>query len=377
MLLGFLALAQVTLAIDTAAGQGSAQPLLQPVTTIDSSALLLRLGGQEGPLSSPAGERFELLSASGEQVQGGLGSSDEETLVVELAGGVFVPFAIDGLRELRHAQRAADLVLDRPSEGDRVWRVRGTGVERIDGALVGFAGDALVFEGAAVGEFQVAFSELAGLVVEGLGSPSTVKQTGTQVLVDLNDGSRLSGLFERLDAKSLKLMRRGSALELPTQLVAQLLPDDGRARWLSALRATKTDAARPFGDDAGMVWYPRMDRAIGGGLLRCAGERHARGVGMLSPSRVEYALDGSLTRLRGACGLDDSVLTTPLRPVARALVELDGKVVWDSGPLAAGAAPKALDVPLNGAKTLALVVVDHDGSFAGDRVDWLSLLLVR
>jgi len=58
-------------------------------------------------------------------------------------------------------------------------------------------------------------------------------------------------------------------------------------------------------------------------------------------------------------------------------VELDGKVVWDSGPLAAGAAPKALDVPLNGAKTLALVVVDHDGSFAGDRVDWLSLLLVR
>ena len=166
-------------------------------------ALLLRLGGQEGPLSSPAGERFELLSASGEQVQGGLGSSDEETLVVELAGGVFVPFAIDGLRELRHAQRAADLVLERPSEGDRVWRVRGTGVERIDGALVGFAGDALVFEGAAVGEFQVAFSELAGLVVEGLGSPSTVKQTGTQVLVDLNDGSRLSGLFERLDAKSL------------------------------------------------------------------------------------------------------------------------------------------------------------------------------
>ena len=81
MLLGFLALAQVTLAIDTAAGQGSAQPLLQPVTAIESSALLLRLGGQEGPLSSPAGERFELLSASGEQVQGGLGSSDEETPV--------------------------------------------------------------------------------------------------------------------------------------------------------------------------------------------------------------------------------------------------------------------------------------------------------
>lgn len=378
MILGLLLLTQTTVAIDTLAARGTPQPVTAEATSLDASALLLRFASPATPSAPVAGEEFELVAVDGERARGGLGSNDEETLALELRGGVIVPFAIETVRELRHVRRAAELVLERPPEGDRLWRRRGDSVERIDGALVGFSGDALVFDGSKVGELKVPFTDLLAVVVEGLGGGGAkTAPKGLPVQVDLADGSQLHGVFERYDAQSLSIVRRGSALRLPMPSVSQLVPADGRVRWLSALAPLRIEAARPFGDEAGMVWPPRIDRHVGGGPLACGGERHARGIGFLSPSRIEYELQGGYSRLRGACGLDDSVLALPLRPVARARIELDGELAWDSGPLAAGAAPTPFDIDVQGRKRVVLVVLDEDRSFAGDRVDWLSPLLVK
>ena len=378
LLLACAPLAQSTVALDTLAARGAPQPVTGEVAALEPTTLLVRFASDVAPSGAPAGEMFELVAAGGERAFGGLGSSGEETLALELVGGTLVPFPIESLRELRHARRAAELVLERPGEGDRLWRQRGASIERIDGALLGFAGDALLFEGAKVGELKVPFADLAALVIEGLGSGGKAgAPRGLPVLVDLVDGSQLAGVFERYDAQSLTIVRRGAALRLPLPLVAQLLPDDGRARWLSSLAPARVEPARPFGDEAGMVWPPRTDRNVAGGPLVCSGTRHARGLGSLAPSRLDYELGGTYARLRGACALDDSVLATPLRPLARARIELDGKTVWDSGPLAPGAPPAAFDVDLQGAKRVALVALDEDGSFAGDRIDWLSPLLAK
>ncbi len=368
---------QATLAIDTAAARGKPEPI-STLESLPADALLLRFQGGERGLGGHFGERFEVLGAGDEFLVGGLGSGGEELLEVELAGGTTIPLSIEHLRELRHAARAKGLPLERPAEGDRVWRSRGATVERIDGALLSFAGDALVFEGDKVGELVVPFTELVALVVEGLGGES-VKQTGQVRLlsVDLRDGGRVRGELTALDARRLVLRREERALALPIGLVSQALVLDGRARWLSASTPAAQEPARPFGDAAGMSWAPRMDRNSAGGPLACGGETHARGVGLLAGARVEWELDGRPARLRAICGLDDGVLALPLAPVARAVVEVDGKVLWDSGPLAAGAAPVLVDLDLGAARRVALLALDHDGDFAGDRVDWASALLIQ
>ena len=100
-------------------------------------------------------------------------------------------------------------------------------------------------------------------------------------------------------------------------------------------------------------------------------------MGLLAGARVAWDLDGRPARLRATCGLDDGVSSLSLAPVARAVVEVDGKVLWDSGPLAAGAAPVFVDLDLGAARRVALVALDHDGDFAGDRVAFASALLIQ
>ena len=371
------AAAQATVAIDTAAARGKPEPIAA-LDALPEGALLLRFQGGERGLGGHSGERFEVSGAGDEFLVGGLGSGGEELLEVELDGGTTIPLGIEHLRLLRHPVRAQGLPLERPKEGDRLWRSRGSTVERIDGALLSFAGDALVFEGDKVGELVVPFAELVALAVEGLGG-GAVKQTGQERLVslDLRDGSRVRGAFAALDGRRLSLRREERALALPIGLVSQALVLDGRARWLSSLPPAEASPARPFGDDQGMSWAPRMDRNSAGGRLACGGEVHARGVGLLAGARVAWDLDGRPARLRAICGLDDGVSSLPLAPVARAVVEVDGKVLWDSGPLAAGAAPVLVDLDLGAARRVALVVLDHDGDFAGDRVAFASALLIQ
>jgi hypothetical protein len=45
--------------------------------------------------------------------------------------------------------------------------------------------------------------------------------------------------------------------------------------------------------------------------------------------------------------------------------------------LAAGAAPVLVDLDLGAARRVALVALDHDGDFAGDRVAFASALLIQ
>ena len=42
--------------------------------------------------------------------------------------------------------------------------------------------------------------------------------------------------------------------------------DDGSIAYLSGLEPTAVDGGRPFGDDLGMHWPPRMDRCVHRGL---------------------------------------------------------------------------------------------------------------
>ena len=100
---------------------------------------------------------------------------------------------------------------------------------------------------------------------------------------------------------------------------------------------------------------------------------------MHAPTRVTFELDGTWTSLRGSVGIDDSVLLNPswARGEVRFRVLGDGRSLWESRVLRGGDLPLALPtLSLKGVERLVLEV-DAVGDFAGDRADWLGMVLVR
>jgi hypothetical protein len=75
-------------------------------------------------------------------------------------------------------------------------------------------------------------------------------------------------------------------------------------------------------------------------------------------------------RFRAICGIDDDSLNSPAS--VRFHVVADGKEVWSSQVLKAGAAGVPVDVPLKGVRTLELKVDDGGDGNRSDHADWAA-----
>jgi hypothetical protein len=153
--------------------------------------------------------------------------------------------------------------------------------------------------------------------------------------------------------------------------------DDPRLVFLGDLPYESLGPAGLFGDDYGLAWPPRLDRSVGGAVLRVAGRPFARGLGVHAPSRLAFDLPPG-GALRGAVGVDDSVLALPAEGSVIFRLHWRGAVVWESPELSSGDAPlelPALDLAAGG--RLELEVDPASDSIMGDRADWLGLRIVR
>jgi hypothetical protein len=331
------------------------------------------------PGAPPPRDAAVLELAGGEILCGVITGGSEEHIDFEIAGGIAIRAELERMHELRFEQRLAGAAgIEAPAEGDRIFRVQSSGVERIDGAVEGFTEGGIRFHGELVGTIAVPWRSVAALFVEHLGSkPPRMDADAVSVVIDLDDGSRLAGILAGVRDGAIELNRRGEVLRVPLARVLQLARDDGTVGFLASLTPTSAEPARPFGDDLGMVWRPRVDRNVTGGPLRVAGVRHPRGLGVHAPSRTTWALDGTYAQLRGSVAIDDEVLRFPSRGSCLFRVLLDGREAFASPVLRAGDPAAPFHVELGAAKELALVVESTDDGFAGDRADWLGLVLTR
>jgi hypothetical protein len=98
----------------------------------------------------------------------------------------------------------------------------------------------------------------------------------------------------------------------------------------------------------------------------------ARGVGVVSPSRLLYAIPSGSAGFVGRAGLDDSGRGGQVE----FRVKVDGRLVWRSGPVRAGRQVR-IDVPLPAeASRLELIVADA-GTAGGAGADWLEVGFVK
>lgn len=346
-------------------------------------AHLIRFPTHKRAASASLGtDELECTTAGGERVRGVLVAQGEESLTIRIVGDARATLALEDVAALRYPARVPAswfAPIERPVEGDRLFRRKGETLERIDGSVEAFSATAIQFHGALVGSLSVPWGDLVALFVESLGGRATAAKTAlVPIVVDFEAGTRLRGGLVKLDRSGLLLERRGGDQILcPLEALSLALVEDGVLRYLSNVQASSAPVSTPFGDELGLTWPPRLDLAVTGTPLVAAGKTFARGLGVHAPSRMEWKLDSGVEALRGRVAIDDSALRLATQGWVVFRVLVDGTKRFESPKLRAGDAPVAFSVDgLAGGKVLVLEVDPTSDSFAGDRANWLDLLLV-
>jgi hypothetical protein len=348
---------------------------------LPEGALVAR--ASQGPIGLepiPEEDRVSLALAGGDRLEGrGSGGRGDE-LLLEVAGALLA-LDVEQVRSLRFPGRLpADpgLVLEAPPSGDRLYRRVAARLDRVDGTLDGFTAEGVAFE-SLVGLQTIPWDELAALFIESLGAEPAPPSGPRALVLGLADGSRLRGELVSWGRDRVTLrLTSGDSLALPTGAVAQLEAADGRLAFLSDLQPLEIEPARPFGDDLGMVWWPRPDLGVNGGPLLAGGRRHQRGFGVAAPTRLAFGLEGGWRELRGAVAIDDSVASLGLAGSVRFRVLVDGQVRFESPELSR--ADGILELPaidVAGAARVEFLTEMGSDLFEGDRADWLELRLLR
>ncbi|HUT37514.1 MAG TPA: NPCBM/NEW2 domain-containing protein [Planctomycetota bacterium] len=140
--------------------------------------------------------------------------------------------------------------------------------------------------------------------------------------------------------------------------------------------------------DAPSVWLdelPPDDATLGWGKLQTnqsvwekpmtvAGRKFARGLGTHAESRIVYDLSGGKFKsFRCLVGRDEHAQDGAI--VFQ--VKLDGRKLFDSGPMTKATAAKAVEVAVSGGTTLELLTLDGGDGIGGDHGDWAEAQLLR
>jgi hypothetical protein len=196
---------------------------------------------------------------------------------------------------------------------------------------------------------------------------------GTSWKIKLTDGSRLTTKslnFDPMDPESgLNVTTRwGSEWRVPVAKLAGIRVMQPGTVELDSLKPAAVQTV----DYVGPTAAPRFRTNVSGGPLSIGNMWYDQGIGTQSRTLLAYRLDGTKKTFTSWVGLDNAAGPKGL---ARAVVLLDGKPVYDSGPLKAGEMPKRVQIDLKGAKLLILASEFGEGGGIRDWVNWCDPIL--
>jgi hypothetical protein len=348
-----------------------------------AGAIFVRVLGFPAPPEIAEAARCRVGLAGGDVLVGRVLGGQGELLDLGLAGGAPLRLSIEGVRSLVFPGRLVEgAAPPEPAEkGDRLYRTRGRGLDRVDGVVVGFRAEGVAFEGL-IGERTYAWDEVGALFVEALDEVTAPEDApGVRVSATLRGGGRVSGRLVAFDAAGCRMTAAAGALALPAQLIAELAVEDGSYSFLSQLAPDDLGPLSPYDppgvEPLGMSYPPRVDLAVSGDPLRAGGKRWSRGLGVHGPSRLTWKLDGGWKELRVQAAIDDQVLRRRARGAVRFRIWVDGEQRYESPEVQGGDPVLVIPaVALDGARELVLEV-DPGDDWRMDRADWLRPLLIR
>lgn len=118
---------------------------------------------------------------------------------------------------------------------------------------------------------------------------------------------------------------------------------------------------------------PQVDRSVRQTSITLKGRTFEHGVGTHAVSTFWVDLGGNTESFKSFVGVDDAA-QGPGSVAFR--VYGDGRKLYDSGVMRSGAAPKEIDLPLTGVKSLLLRVDSADNGIHYDHADWADAQFV-
>lgn len=118
---------------------------------------------------------------------------------------------------------------------------------------------------------------------------------------------------------------------------------------------------------------PQRGANFQGRLLKVSEVVYNDGIGAFGPGELVFDLQGGYTRLQGAAGVDRDTIGDG---VAWFEVELDGRVIWESGPRSVYDPALSFDLDVRGGNTLVLRTREGEPAGSSDAVDWVNLHLI-
>jgi hypothetical protein len=261
--------------------------------------------------------------------------------------------------------RLLDDAVDNDEETTRVVMLNG---DQMRGELIELD-DRTILLRTAVGPVKLEFERVSTL---GFPFPDQAREPvpGKSTFVGLADGSRVVAKEFVIDApKAVLTTVGGLSWKTESKAIVFLQPASTRVVYLSDLTPTGYRHV-PFLD---RTWRFRTDRNVLGGLMRCGGRIHLKGLGMHTAARISYVSPEGSRLFQASVGIDDA--TEGQGSVRfRVFVEGDQKYVSPTVRGHERAIPISVDV--KSAQRVDLVVDFADRADVQDQANWLDARFV-
>jgi hypothetical protein len=342
-------------------------------------AELIAVEWPAGPWKDEAAPATVLLHDGG-RLAGSIGGGGEDRLDFEVPGAGPIPVPVDLIRAVLVGARASRFDRSRFAgftDSDAIFRRPEVGGDFARGTLAAFTADAVRFD-YSLGTGSFPWDEIEALVLQ---AQIEVPPPGEPVVrAALRQDGSLKGRLVRLTEQELVLEPAGFGVEiaLPRSTLQSLSFEGPSHAWLSDLEPAVVEQVPFLGPPSEFLFPWRVDRSVTGRPLSVGGRRYDRGFGCHSRTTLRFALDGGFTRFVAEVGVSDEVRDLGDAGAIEFRVEIDGETRFTSRVLRAGDAPVQVGpLPIEGARTLALVTDFGDGEDVADRGAWGSPLLFR
>ncbi len=320
----------------------------------------------------PATRPYEVELVDGSRLRGVLGpgkTADDVSIKSAVLGSPTLGVSLDlvlAVRRVDGERVPGSSRLVRIPDVDAAYRLSGA---RVEGTVARFHGTGVEIDRGDLGRSDISYRELAAVFVANDPLP---RPDGLHVVARLADGSAVVLTRDFLVAGGQLRGRTPSGVPIRVALgrVRALGFQGGSFVHVSDLtpQSVKREPffALPEGPVAGamldFVSPVRIDRSPDGRAITLSKRPYFKGIGVRPRTELTFAIEGGgFKTFRALCGIDDEVLGPGYGRGAGTgsvvfLVQVDGRTVFTSEPVEGGKPPVSVSVPVEGAKTLTLIV---------------------
>ena len=275
----------------------------------------------------------------------------------------------------RESETAARAIAERSGDKDTVVVQTEDGLKMVSGVFEGIADGkvGLNFKGKSR---KIGLEKTTAIILADL-KPAAAE--GTSTTIDMFDGSKIRGVITELaDEEVTVLLSAATKIELPVAAVKRIEVDSENLVYLSGLSPKSVEQKtifafqRTWQSDASIEGNP-ISLAFGLASGNRMVKQFAKGLGMQSWSRIEFANEKDYTRFQATVGIDAE---TRGRGDCIAEVVSDGITLW-SQRITAKEDPVEVDIDVSGMDAIALVVDPGEEFDLGDHVDWANARFVK